>query len=229
MDCVREKLTSGSVMVAAEENHPSGGDLLPQNPSMDSSDEAEAYHSNQTCSPRKTSASSNISSSEIIIDRESTSYSESFKFQFNGGKNCLPVNTEEQEKSEVASEQTSLLGYCKEGGERILVYVFMAHASLHNDLHGKNKALKEKLDWVKRVTIAVQAARETLQENSGILTDIPTENEILGISRGISEDIPRKHKIWFPRNIPTEFRENINPSEYSYGIPRKNVFLGKNR
>ncbi|WZZ66656.1 hypothetical protein YC2023_078026 [Brassica napus] len=123
----------------------------------------------------------------------------------------------------------SLLGYCKEGGERILVYVFMAHASLHNDLHGKNKALKEKLDWVKRVTIAVQAARETLQENSGILTDIPTENEILGISRGISEDIPRKHKIWFPRNIPTEFRENINPSEYSYGIPRKNVFLGKNR
>uniref|UniRef100_A0A0D3B237 Fe2OG dioxygenase domain-containing protein n=1 Tax=Brassica oleracea var. oleracea TaxID=109376 RepID=A0A0D3B237_BRAOL len=32
----------------------------------------------------------------------------------------------------------------------------------------------------------------TLQENSGILTDIPTENEILGISRGISEDIPRK-------------------------------------
>ncbi|WZZ66657.1 hypothetical protein YC2023_078027 [Brassica napus] len=86
-------------MVAAEENHPSGGDLLPQNPSMDSSDEAEAYHSNQTCSPRKTSASSNISSSEIIIDRESTSYSESFKFQFNGGKNCLPVNTEEQVKN----------------------------------------------------------------------------------------------------------------------------------
>lgn len=36
----------------------------------------------------------------------------------------------------------------------------MAHDSLHNDLHGKNKALKEKLDWVKRVTIAVQAARE---------------------------------------------------------------------
>ncbi|KAF3563805.1 hypothetical protein DY000_02015379 [Brassica cretica] len=42
---------------------------------------------------------------------------------------------------------------------------------------------------------------KTLQENSGILTDIPMENEILGISRGISEDIPRKHKIWFPRNF----------------------------
>ncbi|CAF1710803.1 unnamed protein product [Brassica oleracea] len=34
-----------------------------------------------------------------------------------------------------------------------------------------------------------------LQENSDILTDIPTENEILGIYRGISEEIPRKHKI----------------------------------
>uniref|UniRef100_A0A0D3CEE9 Peptidase C1A papain C-terminal domain-containing protein n=1 Tax=Brassica oleracea var. oleracea TaxID=109376 RepID=A0A0D3CEE9_BRAOL len=37
-----------------------------------------------------------------------------------------------------------------------------------------------------------------LQENSGILTDIPTENEILGISRGISSEytdgIPRKHQ-----------------------------------
>ncbi|XP_033130006.1 uncharacterized protein LOC103873614 isoform X2 [Brassica rapa] len=71
--------------------------------------------------------------------------------------------------------------------------------------------------------------RLTLQENSGILMDIPTENEILGKSRGISEDIPRKHKIWFPRNIPTEFRGNIIPSEYSYGIPRKILFLGKNR
>ncbi|KAF3507786.1 hypothetical protein F2Q69_00000865 [Brassica cretica] len=41
----------------------------------------------------------------------------------------------------------------------------------------------------------------TLQENSGILTDIPTENEILGIYRGISEEIPRKHKIGVPRNF----------------------------
>ncbi|KAF3533687.1 hypothetical protein DY000_02040653 [Brassica cretica] len=48
----------------------------------------------------------------------------------------------------------------------------------------------------------------TLQENSGILTDIPTENEILGISRGISEDILRKYKIWFPRNFLGIYRRN---------------------
>ncbi|XP_058102428.1 serine/threonine-protein kinase-like protein CR4 isoform X2 [Magnolia sinica] len=53
----------------------------------------------------------------------------------------------------------NLLGYCEEGGERLLVYEFMAHGSLHQHLHGKNPAQKEQLDWIRRVTIAVQAAR----------------------------------------------------------------------
>ncbi|PNS94969.1 hypothetical protein POPTR_017G029900v4 [Populus trichocarpa] len=53
----------------------------------------------------------------------------------------------------------NLLGYCEEGGERLLVYEFMAHGSLHQHLHGKNPALKEQMNWVRRVTIAVQAAR----------------------------------------------------------------------
>lgn len=53
----------------------------------------------------------------------------------------------------------NLLGYCEDGDERLLVYEFMAHGSLHQHLHGKSKALKEQLDWVRRVTIAVQAAR----------------------------------------------------------------------
>ncbi|KAL6976221.1 Serine/threonine-protein kinase-like protein acr4 [Sarracenia purpurea var. burkii] len=53
----------------------------------------------------------------------------------------------------------NLLGYCEEGGERLLVYEFMANGSLHQHLHGKSKASKEQLDWVRRVTIAVQAAR----------------------------------------------------------------------
>ncbi|XP_059654465.1 serine/threonine-protein kinase-like protein ACR4 [Cornus florida] len=53
----------------------------------------------------------------------------------------------------------NLLGYCEESGERLLVYEFMANGSLHQHLHGKNKAVKEQLDWIRRVTIAVQAAR----------------------------------------------------------------------
>ncbi|ONK57836.1 uncharacterized protein A4U43_C09F4690 [Asparagus officinalis] len=53
----------------------------------------------------------------------------------------------------------NLLGYCEEGGERLLVYEFMAHGSLYQHLHGKDPTLKQQLDWVRRVTIAVQAAR----------------------------------------------------------------------
>ncbi|KAG6504642.1 hypothetical protein ZIOFF_036977 [Zingiber officinale] len=53
----------------------------------------------------------------------------------------------------------NLLGYCEEGGARLLVYEFMAHGSLYGHLHGKDPGLKQRLDWVRRVTIAVQAAR----------------------------------------------------------------------
>ncbi|KAK9672252.1 hypothetical protein RND81_12G087000 [Saponaria officinalis] len=53
----------------------------------------------------------------------------------------------------------NLLGYCEEAEERLLVYEFMAHGSLYQHLHGKDTGLKEPLDWVRRVTIAVQASR----------------------------------------------------------------------
>ncbi|VFQ72451.1 unnamed protein product [Cuscuta campestris] len=53
----------------------------------------------------------------------------------------------------------NLLGYCEEGGERLLVYEYMANGSLHQHLHCKSRAEKEQMDWVRRVTIAVQAAR----------------------------------------------------------------------
>ncbi|KAL8196084.1 hypothetical protein R6Q57_025084 [Mikania cordata] len=53
----------------------------------------------------------------------------------------------------------NLLGYCEEGEQRLLVYEFMANGSLHQHLHGNLNTLKSQLDWVKRVTIAMQAAR----------------------------------------------------------------------
>ncbi|KAE9452847.1 hypothetical protein C3L33_15258, partial [Rhododendron williamsianum] len=46
-----------------------------------------------------------------------------------------------------------LLGYCEEGGERLLVYEYMANGSLHQHLHGKNKASKEQLDWSSNILI----------------------------------------------------------------------------
>ncbi|KAL0836312.1 hypothetical protein Bca101_088201 [Brassica carinata] len=47
--------------------------------------------------------------------------------------------------------------------------------------------------------------------------------------RGNSEETKNWGSSEFPRNILTEFRGNLSPSEYSEEIPRNNVFLGKNR
>ncbi|XP_051144049.1 serine/threonine-protein kinase-like protein ACR4 [Andrographis paniculata] len=52
-----------------------------------------------------------------------------------------------------------LLGYCEERDERLLVYEFMTNGSLYQHLHGPTKESKEQLDWMKRITIAVQASR----------------------------------------------------------------------
>ncbi|KAH6805968.1 CRINKLY4 related 1 [Perilla frutescens var. frutescens] len=49
----------------------------------------------------------------------------------------------------------NLLGYCAEMGERILVYEFMPHGTLHDHLHGGLSTL----NWILRLKIAMQAAK----------------------------------------------------------------------
>lgn len=49
----------------------------------------------------------------------------------------------------------NLLGYCNEGGQRLLVYEYMENGTLFEHLHDSPK----QLTWVTRVKIAVQAAR----------------------------------------------------------------------
>lgn len=51
----------------------------------------------------------------------------------------------------------NLLGFCDDREERLLVYEFMPNGTLHEQLHGTNN--RHQLGWVRRVTIAVQAAR----------------------------------------------------------------------
>ena len=53
----------------------------------------------------------------------------------------------------------------------------------------------------------------TLQENSDILTDIPTENEILGIYRRNSEETTVRRNIPVRRNILRKFRGKLCSSE----------------
>ncbi|KAJ4906808.1 Serine/threonine-protein kinase-like protein CCR2 [Raphanus sativus] len=49
----------------------------------------------------------------------------------------------------------NLLGYCAEMGERLLVYEYMPHGTLHDHLHGD----LSQLDWSMRLKIMLQAAR----------------------------------------------------------------------
>ncbi|XP_010555801.1 PREDICTED: serine/threonine-protein kinase-like protein CCR2 [Tarenaya hassleriana] len=49
----------------------------------------------------------------------------------------------------------NLLGYCSEMGERLLIYEYMPHGTLHDHLHGDLSPL----DWSMRLKIALQAAK----------------------------------------------------------------------
>ena len=53
------------------------------------------------------------------------------------------------------SNIVNLLGYCAEMGERLLVYEYMPHGTLHDHLHGDLLPL----GWDLRLRIALQAAR----------------------------------------------------------------------
>ncbi|XP_030548962.1 receptor-like protein kinase BRI1-like 3 isoform X2 [Rhodamnia argentea] len=52
-----------------------------------------------------------------------------------------------------------LLGYCKIGEERLLVYEYMKWGSLESVLHNRTKGMASNLDWETRKKIAIDSAR----------------------------------------------------------------------
>ncbi|KAL7220916.1 hypothetical protein ACSBR2_013741 [Camellia fascicularis] len=81
-----------------------------------------------------------------------------------------------------------LLGYCVDGGLRVLVYEYASNGSLHDILHGrkgvKGAQLGPVLSWAQRVKIAVGAAKglEYLHEKAEphiIHRDIKSSNVLL--------------------------------------------------
>ncbi|CAN5951258.1 unnamed protein product, partial [Sphagnum jensenii] len=53
----------------------------------------------------------------------------------------------------------SLVGFCQEGEEKILVYEFMKFGTLREHLYGTEKAIREPMSWKTRLSIALDAAQ----------------------------------------------------------------------
>ncbi|KAJ6836060.1 putative receptor protein kinase TMK1 [Iris pallida] len=79
----------------------------------------------------------------------------------------------------------SLLGYCLEGNEKILVYEYMPQGTLSRHLFGWSKAGLKPLEWMRRLSIALDVARgveylHSLANQTFIHRDLKPSNILLG-------------------------------------------------
>ncbi|KAK7309906.1 hypothetical protein RJT34_07020 [Clitoria ternatea] len=121
-----------------------------------------------------------------------------YKGSFDGGATSVAIKRahpmSEQGVSEFETEiiflsklqhnnLVSLLGYCNEDGEMILVYDFMANGSLYDHLHRRQRD-QPPLTWIQRLEICIGVAKglhylHTGTENSITHRDIKTTNILL--------------------------------------------------
>lgn len=117
----------------------------------------------------------------------------------------------------------NLLGYCAEMGERLLVYEFMPHGTLHDHLHGELSPL----DWNLRLKIALQAAKglEYLHKEinpSIIHKDVKTSNILLD-----SEWSARISDFGLMSATDRELNGDKESDVYNFGIVLLEILSGR--
>ncbi|KAL2335850.1 hypothetical protein Fmac_010296 [Flemingia macrophylla] len=143
-----------------------------------------------------------------------------------------------------------LLGYCKVGEERLLVYEFMKWGSLEAVLHDRAKGGGSKLDWAARKKIAIGSARGLAflhhsciphiihrdMKSSNILLDENFEARVsdFGMARLVSAldtHLTVSTLAGTPGYVPPEyyqsFRCTAKGDVYSYGVILLELLSGK--
>ncbi|XP_047963634.1 serine/threonine-protein kinase-like protein CCR1 [Salvia hispanica] len=117
----------------------------------------------------------------------------------------------------------NLLGYCAEMGERLLVYEFMPHGTLHDHLHGGLSTL----NWTLRLKIAMQAAKglEYLHKEAVppiVHRDIRTSKILLDADWGarISD-----FGLLTPKEVDSE--AEMKKDVYSFGVVLLEILSGR--
>ncbi|KAE8663657.1 Protein BRASSINOSTEROID INSENSITIVE 1 [Hibiscus syriacus] len=142
-----------------------------------------------------------------------------------------------------------LLGYCKVGEERLLVYEYMMYGSLEDVLHGQKKA-GIKLNWAARRRIAIGAARGLAflhhnciphiihrdMKSSNVLLDENLEARVsdFGMARLMSAmdtHLSVSTLAGTPGYVPPEYYQSFRCSTkgdvYSYGVVLLELLTGK--
>lgn len=142
-----------------------------------------------------------------------------------------------------------LLGYCKVGEERLLVYEYMKYGSLEDVLHDRRK-IGVKLNWAARRKIAVGAARGLAflhhnciphiihrdMKSSNVLIDEQLEAKVSDFGMARTVNVVDTHLsvstlAGTPGYVPPEyyqsFRCTTKGDVYSYGVVLLELLTGK--
>ncbi|XVE99328.1 hypothetical protein REPUB_Repub03eG0188900 [Reevesia pubescens] len=120
------------------------------------------------------------------------------------------------------SNIVNLLGYCAEMGERLMVYEYMPHGTLHDHLHGDLSPL----GWDLRLKIALQAARALKYLHNEVTTpivhrDVKTSNILLDSEWG-----PRIADFRILNAIDKDLSGDMENDVYNFGIVLLEILNG---